>query len=79
MSDAFEEWYETYDRDGGELMLFNTIDLEAAWNAAVENVKAISLRAMFDEGYARGYKDRVIEEEDRNSDAKGQDLYGRGD
>lgn len=33
---TFEEWYETYDRDGGELMLFNTMDLEAAWNSAQE-------------------------------------------
>lgn len=31
----FEKWYETYDRDGGELMLFNTIDLEAAFLAAL--------------------------------------------
>ena len=33
MSEAFDNWYETYDRDGGELMLFNTIDLEATWKA----------------------------------------------
>ena len=29
----FEEWYETFERDGGELMLYNTIDLEAAFLA----------------------------------------------
>lgn len=29
----FEEWFETFDRDGGELMLYNTIDLEAAYLA----------------------------------------------
>lgn len=29
----FEEWFETFDRDGGELMLYNTIDLEAAFEA----------------------------------------------
>ena len=32
MSD-FDKWYETYERDGGELLLFNTIDLKAAWKA----------------------------------------------
>lgn len=30
---AFDEWYETYERDGGELMLYNAIDLQAAWEA----------------------------------------------
>ena len=29
----FEEWFETFDPDGGELMLYNTIDLEAAYLA----------------------------------------------
>ncbi len=32
---AFAEWYETYERDGGELMLYNTIDLEAAFKAGM--------------------------------------------
>lgn len=31
--DNFDDWYEQYQRDGGELMLFNTIDLEAAFEA----------------------------------------------
>jgi hypothetical protein len=34
--DGFESWFDTYQRDGGELMLFNTLDLEAAWKAACE-------------------------------------------
>lgn len=28
---SFDAWYETYERDGGELLLFNTIDLAAAF------------------------------------------------
>ena len=32
---AFDNWFETYDRDGGELMLYNTIDLEAAYKAGM--------------------------------------------
>jgi hypothetical protein len=30
---TFDEWYETFQRDGGELTLFNTIDLESAFVA----------------------------------------------
>jgi hypothetical protein len=30
----FNAWFDKYERDGGELMLYNTIDLEAAWDAA---------------------------------------------
>lgn len=50
----FEEWFETYERDGGELMLYNTIDLEAAFLAGAaamrekcaEVAEAMSMRAM---------------------------------
>jgi hypothetical protein len=30
---SFDEWYEKYERDGGELMLFNANDLREAWIA----------------------------------------------
>ncbi len=30
---TFDDWYEQYEWDGGELMLFNTIDLAAAFEA----------------------------------------------
>lgn len=33
---SFDDWYENYERDGGELMLFNTIDLEAAYQAGFD-------------------------------------------
>ena len=36
---SFEEWYETYDCDGGELMLYNTIDLEAAYLAGAATMR----------------------------------------
>ena len=36
---TFNDWYETYDRDSGELMLFNTIDLEAAYTAGMEKLQ----------------------------------------
>ena len=32
---SFDSWYEGYERDGCELMLFNTIDLEAAYKAGM--------------------------------------------
>jgi hypothetical protein len=32
---TFDEWFENYVRDGGEMMLYNTIDLEAAYNAGI--------------------------------------------
>jgi hypothetical protein len=41
MSD-FEKWYDIYERDGGELMLFNTIDLEAAWQAATKRAAEVA-------------------------------------
>lgn len=31
---TFHDWFDTYERDGGELMLYNSIDLQAAWDAA---------------------------------------------
>lgn len=37
MSD-FDKWYETYERDGGELLLFNTLDLKASWGASRINL-----------------------------------------
>lgn len=36
---TFDDWYETYERDGGELMLYNTIDLQAAFEAGRGSVK----------------------------------------
>ena len=33
----------------------------------------------YNEGYGEGYKDALTDEDDRDADAKGQDLYGRGD
>lgn len=39
---SFEQWYEEYERDGGELMLYNTIDLEAAFNAGMLRAAEIS-------------------------------------
>lgn len=36
MNESFDAWYETYERDGGELLLFNTIDLEAAFAAGTQ-------------------------------------------
>lgn len=36
---TFEDWYETYERDGGELMLYNTIDLESAYQAGYKAAK----------------------------------------
>lgn len=57
---TFDDWYETYERDGGELMLFNTIDLEAAYQAgfraASDRAAALPQRVMFDAGYAKGYE-----------------------
>lgn len=35
----FENWYDTYERDGGELMLYNAIDLEAAYKAGYEAMR----------------------------------------
>ena len=32
---SFDDWFENYERDGGELMLYNTIDLEAAYRAGM--------------------------------------------
>jgi hypothetical protein len=32
---TFGDWFEDYERDGGELMLYNAIDLEAAFDAGV--------------------------------------------
>ena len=40
--ERFEEWYETYERDGGELMLFNTLDLEAAYEAGLAEGRRMS-------------------------------------
>lgn len=58
----FETWYETYERDGGELMIYNTIDLEMAYGAgqkagfreASDKAATLPQRAMFDAGYERG-------------------------
>lgn len=60
---SFEEWYETYERDGGELMLFNTIDLEAAYTAGALSVCGPD--TPFTEGYAKGYSDGAQEERER--------------
>lgn len=57
---TFNDWYETYERDGGEMMLFNAIDLEAAYNtgfrAASDRAAILPHRVMFDAGYAKGYE-----------------------
>ena len=30
---AFEDWFDTFERDGGELLLYNTVDLYDAFLA----------------------------------------------
>ena len=51
---TFNDWYETYDRDSGELMLFNTIDLEAAYTAGMEHsekqLRTLSTAILSDHG-----------------------------
>ncbi len=44
---TFNQWFEQYKRDGGELMLYNTIDLESAFNAGLNRATEIA------EDYAR--------------------------
>lgn len=39
---TFNQWFEQYERDGGELMLYNTIDLEAAFNAGLTRAAEIA-------------------------------------
>ena len=51
---TFNDWYEQYERDGGELMLFNTIDLRAAFMAGADAANTLPHRAMFDEGIRVG-------------------------
>lgn len=50
MENQFEDWFDTFQRDGGELMLYNTLDLEAAWNACSElkDEEIAALRAELD-------------------------------
>lgn len=38
----FHEWYETYERDGGELMVFNSLDLEQAFKAGMKTAMKIA-------------------------------------
>jgi hypothetical protein len=42
----FEKWYDKYERDGGELLLFNTIDLKSAYFAGREGMKSDCLEAV---------------------------------
>ena len=39
---TFNQWFEQYERDCGELMLYNTIDLEAAFNAGLNRAAEIA-------------------------------------
>jgi len=40
----FDDWYENYKRDGGELLLFNTIDLQAAYKAGGDASKILLIQ-----------------------------------
>ena len=33
---TFDDWYDTYERDGGELMLYNAMDMRAAFMAGAD-------------------------------------------
>lgn len=50
----FDDWYETYERDGGELLLFNSLDMEAAFRAGTK-VKTLHCddcgASRFDDGF----------------------------
>jgi len=46
----FEQWYETYECDGGELMLYNTIDLQAAYNAGLDRAIEIAKKLIIENG-----------------------------
>ena len=39
---TFDDWYEQYEHDGNELLLFNTIDLDAAFCAGIEEGKKMT-------------------------------------
>ena len=54
----FEEWFETYERDGGELMLYNTIDLEAAYLAGAK--AALEKAAGVADNEANGFRNTRI-------------------
>ena len=63
---AFDDWYETYERDGGELMLYNTIDLEMAYGAGqragyLEGMEAADTKDGIGlKWYSKGYSDGMV-------------------
>ena len=49
-AESFDDWFDTYQRDGGELMLFNTQDLEAAYLSGcdIKDAEIVKLRDELD-------------------------------
>lgn len=38
---TFDDWYDTFESDGGELLCYNSIDLQSAWDARQPEIDAL--------------------------------------
>ena len=63
MSEAFEKWFKTTllpaECDDERVI----VGLRLCWNAAIESIEAVPIRAILDEGYAAGYRDGLRRQE----------------
>ena len=43
---TYDDWFDTYERDGGELMLYNTIDMRSAFQAGAVAANGVLREAL---------------------------------